>query len=287
MSQFIPRRLLKYVKDSTKLSVAEIVEAWERARITVISPAPGPAMSQGLLTLVFEEDTVLLDGQKVTPKERHFAAVLNKPKGTLSVVSDKRGKRDLSPWLQQMPPGTFPVGRLDRDTTGVLLFTTDGDLSSAVLRPEHHTDKLYWLWLNEEFEADDSRLAKLTCNADQRYHAAKRASIVHRVPDYVEVHLTLDQGKNRQIRRMCRALDLRLLHLHRKRIGPVSDAGLAVGEFRALSEQELEALWQATGGRHATAQRKLRALHDRAVKLAQEGIRHHRLERWLEQYGAN
>lgn len=284
MSGFIPRRLLKYMKDSTKLSIPEIVEAWERARITVISPAPGPAMAQGLLTLVFEEDTVLLDGQRVTPKEGHFAAVLNKPKGTLSVVSDKQGKRDLSPWLQQMPPGTFPVGRLDRDTTGALLFTTDGDLSNAVLRPEHHTDKLYWLWLNEEFEPDDPRLAKLTCNTDLRYHAAKRAHIIHRVPDYVELHLTLDQGKNRQIRRMCRALGLRLLHLHRKRIGPVSDAGLAVGEFRQLSEQEVEALWQSTGGREVTAQRKVKALQNRAVKLAQDGIRHHRLERWLERF---
>lgn len=276
----IPRRLAKFVKDSTALSVAQIREAWQQGRIE-LCPTTSPPADLGLDVLVFEEDTVLLDGRALRPNTTHFSALLNKPRATISTARDPRGKGDLSRWLTQMPKGTFPVGRLDRHTTGLLLFTTNGDLANAVLRPEHHTDKLYWLWLNESFEPDDPRLSLLTETNDPRYDGATRAEVQHRTTDYVEILLTLNQGKHRQIRRMCRALDLRLKHLHRKRIGPLTDIDLPVGHFRALTEAEEAALWQATGGRETLRRRKLSALQRMARDLRQQHAPHPRLEQWL------
>lgn len=271
------------MKDCTPLSVVDVRAAFRDGRIKLEASAGGGGPVD-LNTLVFEADTVLLDEQPLRPRTRHFAAVLNKPQATISTARDPRGKGDLRRWLALMPPGTFPVGRLDRDTTGLLLFTTDGDLANAVLRPEHHTDKLYWLWLNEEFEESDARLSLLTVTTDPRYDGAARAEVTHRTLHHVEIHLTLNQGKHRQIRRMCRALNLRLHHLHRKRIGPLNDTGLAVGEFRELSEAEVNALWDATGGRATLTQRKIRALGKLAASLRQQGAPHPALEQWLDEH---
>lgn len=278
---FIPRRLVKFVRDATALSIVDIHAAWSAGRIS-LQTASRAAEAPTLDTLVFDDDSVLLDGEALAQKRDHFTGILNKPRATLSTTRDPRGKGDLRPWLAQMPAGTFPVGRLDRDTTGLLLFSTDGDLSNAVLRPEHHTDKLYWLWLNEQFTLDDPRLAALVERNDPRYDGASQAEIMRLTDHYVEVLLTLDQGKHRQIRRMCRALNLRLLHLHRKRIGPLTDDGLKIGEFRQLRPAEVEALWEATGGRQFLRESKLRALSEMAVRLRDAGTPHARLETWLD-----
>ncbi len=279
----VPRRLIKYVKDSTDLTIEEIHVAWAQGRLKLLPngaaasrPIPG-----GALSLVFEEDRVLLDGQVIRPKQHHFTAILNKPSQTTSTCRDPDGKRDLSEWLAQMPAGTFPVGRLDRATTGLLLFTTDGDLANAVLRPQNHTEKKYWLWLDEVFEADDPRLEALTDKGNPAYDAASRAELVCRTRHHTELHLILDEGKNRQIRRMCRALDLRLVHLHRKSIGPLDHSGLAVGEYRQLTAAEVESLWQATGGRNWVRSCQIVALRRRAAEHRQTGKRELRLERWL------
>jgi pseudouridine synthase len=280
---YVPRRLLKFVKDSSTLSVAEIRAAWGAGRIGLLHEGRHHA-PQGLLSLVYEDSVVVLDRQRLSCKLEHFAAVLNKPRATTSTTRDARGKGDLSPWLSAMPRGTFPVGRLDRDTTGLLLFTTDGDLANAVLRPERHTEKLYWLWLDERFVDGDPRLKLLTDRNNPNYDAAHHAEIYARDDHSVQLHVTLSEGKNRQIRRLCRALDLRLLHLHRKRIGPISDAGLAVGDVRVLDERELQALWRATGGRSRLTQEKVQVLKIRAANMRAQGHVDERLFRWLERF---
>lgn len=92
----------------------------------------------------------------------HRTYLLNKPKNVTSTARDPDRKRDVSEWLTAMAPGAFPVGRLDRETTGALLFTTDGDLATAILRPDHQTRKTYWLWLNEYLLPSDTRLEGFT-----------------------------------------------------------------------------------------------------------------------------
>jgi len=260
-------------------------EAWRRGRVSVIrAEGKGPAGPVPPLDeLVFEEDVVCLDGVAIAPRRRHAHAMLNKPRQVTSTARDPAGKADLSYWLHQMPSGVFPVGRLDRPTTGLLLFTTDGDLSNAVLRPDHHTRKVYWLWLNEPVADDDPRLRGLTGGVEicGRAARAREVSVKHRTADFTELWVVLEQGRNRQLRKMCRALNLRLVHLHRAAVGPLELGDLRMGAWRPLRPAEVEALWECTGGRERVRARKIAALHRRADRARAGLAPDHRLEAWL------
>lgn len=278
---FIPRRVDKLLRDATTCSVAELRQALDAGRVTLLTRgSPHRAAAD---ELVFEDDRVLLDGSALTPRSSHDHVMLNKPRSVTSTARDPRGKADLGRFLRQMPEGCFPIGRLDRATTGLLLFTSDGDLAHAVLHPDHHTDKLYWLWLDEHVADDDPRLLALTAGIEIHGGRARaeRVSVLERSADCTELLVTLRQGKNRQIRRMCRALDFRLLALHRKAIGPIELGALAPGSWRPLGQAEVEALWAATGGRALVEERKIAALTLYAARLRAESRSDSRLETWL------
>ncbi|MET0791018.1 MAG: pseudouridine synthase [Polyangiaceae bacterium] len=259
-------------------------QRWHADRLRVLTPEESAPRRLPLESLVFDEDRVLLDGVLIGCPGPPSHALLNKPKFVTSTASDPRGKSDLSPYLRAMPAGCFAVGRLDRETTGLLLFTNDGDLATAVLRPDHSTTKTYWLWLDEVLDDDDPRLVEfrtgITHNGQRM--TAQSAHIRARTDYATELELTLTQGKKRQIRHMCRALELRLVHLHRYRIGPLSDAGLELGSWRTLGASEVEALWQAAGGRSALRQRQVAALVQQAAQARAGGSPHARLEEWLK-----
>ena len=279
----VPRRLRKRVAEGLGLSLADVDARWSADRLRVISPGDGEPRRLALETLVFEDDQVLLDGELIGEAQPFSYALLNKPKFVTSTASDPRGKSDLAPYLREMPPGSFAVGRLDRETTGLLLFTNDGDLATVVLRPDHATTKSYWLWLDDALNEDDPRLARLRTGVVHNGERLTARSVRIRAQcEYAtELELTLTQGKKRQIRHMCRALELHLVHLHRYRIGPLSDAGLTLGSWRALDATEVDALWQAAGGRAALRQRKIVALTEQAAQARCSGAPHERLERWL------
>ena len=282
--RLLPRRLRKSVAQRLKLSLQQVDECWHAGRLRVVSPEGGEARQLSLDTLVFDDDRVLLDGVGIGHGSTPSYALLNKPKHVTSTARDPDGKSDLAPYLRAMPPGCFAVGRLDRETTGLLLFTSDGDLASAVLRPDHRTTKTYWLWLDEAVPDEDPRLRQLTegvCHHGELL-IAQSAHVAARTEYATELELTLVQGKNRQIRNMCYALDFRLVHLHRTRIGPLTDAGLAVGAWRLLADSEVEALWQAAGGRSQLRERQVAALMRQAHAARVNGAPQPRLERWLE-----
>jgi pseudouridine synthase len=195
------------------------------------------------------------------------------------------GQSDLTPWLERMPAGAFAVGRLDRETTGLLLFTTDGELADAVLQPARHTDKKYWLWLNEELTPGDPRLRAMTEHSPD-FDCAKHVELLHCTPDHTQLELTLDQGKHRQIRRLCRALQLRLLQLHRRSIGPITLDGLAPGDFCRLTQEEVTALWAAVGGHQRVRDAQIAALARHADQARQRARPDPRLDAWLERHRA-
>jgi 23S rRNA pseudouridine2605 synthase len=281
---FIPRRLDKYIRDATSLSLMDASRAHAEGRIALRMNGELRAATR-LTDIVFEADVVELDGAVIVPRREQTTLLFNKPLSVTSTTRDPKGKRDLSSWMRAMPNGVFPVGRLDRATSGLLLFTTDGDLADAVLRPVHHTDKVYWLWLDCDLEEGDPRLVQLVhgVQVGEQRLSAKATSIHSRSHGQTELLMTLDEGQNRQIRRMCRALDLRLRALHRRSIGPLSDAELGLGEFRALSGTEVEALWRSVGGRELVFRRKVAALVSHALEVRARGEPLPGLDAWLEQ----
>ncbi len=275
---FIPRRLDKFLRDATDDSTLQGRDAIRAGRVYV-----NGVVCRDDTKLVFEEDVVTRDGDPLAPRTSQTHLMLNKPLGVTSSVRDPDGRADLGQFLAKMPRGVFPIGRLDRMTSGLLLFSTDGDLANAVLHPDHHTQKLYWLWLNEHVADDDPRLAVLTRGLDIRGRSVRVDSvqIMHRSEDFTELHVRLSEGKNRQIRRMTRALNFYLHALHRKAVGPLELGALGVGEFRPLSPNEVQALWQATGGRDHVYARKCAALRRWAQLRRQAGQPELRLEAWL------
>jgi 23S rRNA pseudouridine2605 synthase len=278
---FLPRRLDKLLHDTALFSV-------ERARDAV---AAGRVSAAGLVCddhrrIVFEDDVVTVDGARVEPLRQHHHAMLNKPSGVTSTAVDPLGARDLSEYLAQMPRGAFPVGRLDRDTTGLLVFTTDGDLATALLRPEHATRKVYWLWLDGSVPDDDPRLKAFADGVPVASGTARATDVrgLARTETCTEVLVTLQTGTNRQIRRMCKAVGLHLVHLHRKSVGSLELGHLPLGAWRPLTDGEVEDLWRAAGGRGLVQQRQIAALVGRARAARAEGCPHARLETWLARH---
>ncbi len=281
----LPRRLRKRAAEGLALPLQRIDECWHAGRLLLVTPEKHEPHRAALETLVFDEDRLFFDGIELDREHAGARAytVLNKPKHVTSTAHDPRGQSDLAPYLRAMPAGCFAVGRLDRETTGLLLFTNDGELASAVLRPDHRTTKTYWLWLDDTLADDDPRLARLVDGVvhDGERLCAQSARLIARYDYATELELTLTQGKNRQIRHMCFALDLHLVHLHRRRIGPLSDAGLPLGSWRSLSASEIESLWQAAGGRAHVRARKIAALVRHAEAARSGGAPLARLEHWL------
>jgi 23S rRNA pseudouridine2605 synthase len=282
----LPRRLDKFVREASPLSLAGVRRAWAEGRLRVQAAAGAPVTlgpERDLNQLIYTDDRVELDGVPLSLRTEHHTAKLNKPKGVTSTSNDPSGGADLKPWLAQMPSGTFAVGRLDRDTTGLLLLSTDGELADALLQPARHVDKKYWLWLDEVLESTDPRWAAML-RPDPRFYPAKHVELLLLSPDHVELELTLDQGKHRQIRRICQVLGLRLAHLHRRSVGPIGLGDVALGEVRSLTEEEVGALWAAVGGRDRIYQAQHAALERHARRARDDGYPDSRLEAWLERH---
>lgn len=279
----LPRRQRKRVAQSLGVSLHLVDEHWAAGRLRVEKPGR-PSRVLPLEALVFDDDVVLFDGVPIGPAAATVCAVLDKPKGVTCTAKDPKGRGDLSSYLRVLPPGSFAVGRLDRETTGLLLFTNDGDLANAVLRPDHRIDKVYCASLAEALSPDDPRLRQLVEGVSHRGEllTARSASILATSEAGTELALTLTQGRNRQVRRMCAALGLPLVHLHRRRVGPLTDDGLALGDLRLLDPAEVEALWQALGGRADLRQRRIDALVRQAKEARDAGDPDLQLEQWLE-----
>lgn len=283
---FLPRRLEKFLRDSTALSVDDGRRAHANGLVSVFEPGRTLPKSMRVDDLVFEDDTVILNQLPLKPRVTHSTLMLNKPMRVTTTLRDPLGQRDLTQFLEAMPAGVFPVGRLDRDTTGLLLFTDDGDLANAILHPDHETEKVYWLWLDQHLPDSDPRLTQMLDGVVLRDYVARASSVCvqHRTESTTELLVALREGKNRQIRRMCRAMNLYLEHLHRKSIGPLQLGSLGVGQWRPLDAAEVQQLWQATGGRQRAAQRKVAALVTRARERRDRGQPDLRLEAWLARF---
>lgn len=194
-------------------------------------------------------DRVLLDGQPVElPEERAYLA-LNKPTGYLTTLKDDRGRPTVAELMPEDVPGLVPVGRLDADTTGLLLLTNDGRFAHRVIHPSFKVEKEYELTLENPVPED--RLAALASGPeleDGKMFPPKLTRFRRRYPEKTTLNLTLHEGRNRIIRRACAAVGLALLSLKRVRVGPVKLDNLPEGRYRELTEKELNIL-ENTGRR--------------------------------------
>ena len=187
-----------------------------------------------------EHDLIEVDGAPVGVKPGLVYYLLNKPTGVVTTAKDTHGRTTVVD-LVPAEPRVFPVGRLDVDTEGLLLLTNDGDLGHRITHPSHGVEKEYLVHVRGRVTPGELRQLREGIELDDGVTAPAVAS----QPSPGVLRLTIHEGRNRQVRRMCDAIGHPVMRLVRTRIGPLTDRSLRPGDYRELSTGERRALAEA------------------------------------------
>ena len=193
-----------------------------------------------------EKDRVTLDGKPLRRAAMVYI-LLYKPKGYLTTYRDPEGRPTVYDLLADAGAWLAPVGRLDLDTSGLLLLTNDTDFAERVLNPEFKVTKTYQVKTSTRLE--DEQIDRLR-HGVQLSDGPTRPAVVTRLRDtakYTFLELTITEGRNRQVRRMIEAVDSKALKLVRTALGPIRIGDLPVGKWRALTAEEVRALGGSSG----------------------------------------
>ncbi len=200
-------------------------------------------------TKVGPKDRIEIDGKPILQHEAFHYYLLHKPTGVITSTSDPSGRKTVLDLLQGLPVRVYPVGRLDSDTSGLLLLTNDGELAHRLMHPSFGVAKTYRIWLKGP--VDSKAMAVLRQGvlledgktAPAEVHKAK----ISTGSDLEVLEITIHEGRNRQIRRMCDTVGFPLYKLERIRFGPLTDTNLKYGQYRALSQTEVQELYSQVG----------------------------------------
>lgn len=184
-----------------------------------------------------EVDEILLDGKPLPTGSEHIYIMLHKPRGYVTTLSDEKGRKTAAELVKTCGVRVYPVGRLDMDSEGLLLFTNDGEFANALMHPKHEVDKAYLTWVEDFSEEAIGRL-KRPVELDGYRIRAPKVRIVK--PGLLEI--TIHEGRNRQVRRMCEAAGMRVTRLKRVREGELQLGDLPLGAWRYLSDEEVKKL---------------------------------------------
>lgn len=196
----------------------------------------------GLATEVESNDIVTVDDKRVVPIKKHVYLMMNKPKGYVCTSSDEMGRKTVLDLIKDRTERIFPIGRLDYDTEGLLLLTTDGDLSNRLAHPRNEIPKTYLARI--EGEVSEEELDKLRGGIilDGVKTKKCRIKVIEVAGGDTRLEVTITEGRNRQVRRMFEHINKHVAFLKRVAIGDLKLKGLNRGEYRELSESEIEYL---------------------------------------------
>lgn len=235
-------RLQKLIS-SCGLASRRTAEAWiSQGRVTVNGSRAALGDRADL-----ERDRVEVDGVPLRPRTERTYLMLNKPRGYVTTLSDEKGRRTAASLVSGCGRRVWPVGRLDLDSEGLLLFTDDGELTHGLLHPSGEVEKEYLVWVAGDV---DRALPILTApmELDGEPIAPARVRMGRRGEDVTQLSVVIHQGKNRQVRRMCAQAGLEVRRLKRVREGRVwLDRVLRPGQWRPLTGEELRLLREEAG----------------------------------------
>ncbi len=188
-----------------------------------------------------DRDRILLDGKPLRGEKKIYV-LLYKPKGVLTTYNDPDRRKTVYSLLDRLEQWVFPVGRLDRDTSGLLLLTNDSSLAVLMTNPEYHVPKTYLV--KASISLSDEQLGRLRDGLELKDGMTRPAKVrrIREASGRTVFELTITEGRNRQVRRMVEALGGQVLKLVRVGIGPISIGGQQIGTWRELSRVEVEAL---------------------------------------------
>lgn len=217
----------------------------EQGRVEVngeTAELPGPRVDP-------ERDRVTCDGERVRPPKLRLYLLMNKPAGILSTRSDEKGRRTVDSLLGKFRGKVVNVGRLDRATEGLLLFTNNGELVHKLLHPRFQQPRTYWVWVSPpptKLHVERVEAGGIPIGQGERSGRAE-ARILSRKGATGRMRITLREGKYREVRRIMKALDLRVLGLRRVEYAGIRLGELPIGSVRPLTDAELITLAKRTG----------------------------------------
>jgi 23S rRNA pseudouridine2605 synthase len=188
-----------------------------------------------------ERDDIRVDGVPLGGKAEHVYLLLNKPRGYVTTLSDEKGRRTVADLVRDCGVRVYPVGRLDLDSEGLLLMTNDGELMQRLLHPSGEVQKTYLVSVFGPVEGVAGRLSAVT-DLDGEPIRPARVEVLRQTRQTAELSITIHEGKNRQIRRMCAACGLTVKRLRRIREHTLELGELPCGRWRYLTAQETAAL---------------------------------------------
>lgn len=187
-------------------------------------------------------DRITLDGRPVVFPAEQLYIMLHKPRGVVTTLSDEKGRPTVAGLVPDCLGRVYPVGRLDMDSEGLLLLTSDGGFAQRVAHPSHMMEKEYLVTVTGALENCEARLTDITALEDGSPIAPAKAAVAERRGARWVLSVTIRQGLNRQVRRMCAIAGLRVERLVRVREGPLRLGSLPAGKWRHLTAAERESL---------------------------------------------
>ncbi|MCK4906128.1 MAG: rRNA pseudouridine synthase [Spirochaetes bacterium] len=194
-----------------------------------------------------KKDVVSVDGREVRLEKEKSAYILNKPKGYITSMSDPHGEKIVKTLIEHIDIRLFPVGRLDRDSQGLLLFTNDGKLCHRLSHPRYGIEKEYLVTSAGKIDDEKKQMLESGIILEEGITSPAKVTNITQKDNKVNFHIIIHEGWNRQIRRMCDAVGLNVIMLKRVRYGFLGIRGINEGTLRKLTDKELKELRKMVG----------------------------------------
>jgi len=188
-----------------------------------------------------ETDTILLDGKPLPSRQGYIYLMLNKPRGYVTTLSDEKGRPTVAELVSGCGARVYPVGRLDMDSEGLLILTNDGAFANRLMHPKHEVTKCYEVWV-KGFHAAAPALLRRPIELDGYRIKQPEVKILRSEGEKAKFLVTIHEGRNRQVRRMCQAAGMTVTRLRRISEGGLRLGDLPLGKWRELNSDELAGL---------------------------------------------
>lgn len=194
-----------------------------------------------------DKDIVTVKGERIyqTEDKSHTYIMLNKPRGFVTTMSDEQNRRCVAELISDIDKRLFPVGRLDKDSEGLLLFTDDGDFANMMMHPSMHISKTYRVTVKPKVTEEQIVALSSGVVIDGRKTQPAAVHVLSDGSDRTVLQVTISEGRNRQIRKMCETQGLETIRLKRVSIGSLKLGMLSVGKYRDLTKEEVASLKRA------------------------------------------
>lgn len=230
-------RLQKFLAEAGVASRRKSEELISQGRVEVngqVVTTPGTKISG------FER--ICVDGREIRHEQKKIYILLNKPVGYISSAKDQFSRKTVLDLIGTVKERIYPVGRLDYDTSGLIILSNDGDFANKMMHPRHQMQKVYRAEIIGELSDEDIKRIENGMQIDDYKTAPAKIHIVSTAAERSIIEVTIHEGKNRQVRKMFETLEHPILHLKRVAIGSIGIGGLEEGKWRYLSKNEIQGL---------------------------------------------